>query len=207
MVDNINFLLDVGQGRSQAIISYNQVLNYLKKENQYDESLYEFRAITAHHGPLEKDDLTYNGSLYNVMVEWETGEITEESLSIIAKDDPVTCAAYAKEYNLLHLPEWNKLKCIAKHQKNLTRAINQIKVRQVRRSATYQYGYLIPRDYKHALELDKINSNSRCYDATKKDLDQINEYQVFHDHGIAKYDPKSKRIMNAPRDTRRSRYT
>ena len=30
VVDNINFLLDVGQGRSQVIISYNQVLNYLE---------------------------------------------------------------------------------------------------------------------------------------------------------------------------------
>ena len=27
------------------------------------------------------------------MVEWETGEIAEEPLSIIAQDDPVTCAA------------------------------------------------------------------------------------------------------------------
>ena len=122
------------------------------------------------------------------MVEWETGEITEEPLSIIAKDDPPTCAAYAKEHNLLHLPEWNKVKHIAKHQKILTRAINQTKIRQVRRSATYQFGYLIPRDYKHALELDKMNGNSRWYDATKMELDQINRYQVFIDHGIAKYD-------------------
>ena len=104
----------MGQGRSQAIISYNQVFTYLEKENQDDESLYKFRAITAHHGPLEKDDPNYNGSLYNVMVEWGTGEIPEEPLSIIAKDDPGTCAAYAKEHNLLHLPEWNKLKHIAK---------------------------------------------------------------------------------------------
>ena len=78
------------------------------------------------------------------------------------------------------------------------RAINQTKIRQVRRSATYQFGYLNPRDYKHALELDKINGNSRWYDATKKELDQINEYQVFLEHGIAKYDLKSKRITNAP---------
>ena len=56
MVDNINFLLDVGQGRSQAIISYNQVLNYLEKENQEDDSLYKFRAITDNHGPLNKRD-------------------------------------------------------------------------------------------------------------------------------------------------------
>ena len=82
--------------------------------------------------------------------------------------------------------------------KILLRAINQTKIRQVRRSATYQLGYLISRYYKHALELDKINGNSGWYDATKKELDQINEYQVFIDHGIAKYDPKSKRITRAP---------
>ena len=93
VVDNINFLLDVGQGRSQAIISYNQVLNYLEKDNQEDDSLYKFRGITGHHGPLKKSDPNYNGSLYNVMVGWETGEIT-----------PVTSATYAKEHNLLHLP-------------------------------------------------------------------------------------------------------
>ena len=40
-------------------------------------------------------------SKYNVQVGWETGEITFEPLSIIAADDPVTCAAYAKEHDLL----------------------------------------------------------------------------------------------------------
>ena len=89
------------------------------------------------------------------MVEWKTGEITKKRLYIIAQYDPVTCAAYAKQHNLLHLPEWNKLKHIAKHQKVLTRSINQTKIRQVRRSATYKFIYLIPRDYTHALELDK----------------------------------------------------
>ena len=198
MVDNINFLLDVGQGRFQTIISNNQVLNYLEKDNQDDESLYKFRAITDHHGPLKKGDPNYNGSLCNVMVEWEIGEITEEPLSIIVPDDAVTCAAYAKEHNLLHLPKCNKLKHIAKHQKTPTRAINQTKIRQVRRSATYQFGYLIPRGYKHTLEIDKIFGNSRWYGATKKEMDQINEYQVFIDHGIAKCDPKSKWITNSP---------
>ena len=48
------------------------------------------------------------------------------------------------------------------------------------------------------MELDKLNGNSRWYDATKKELDQINKYQVFIDHGRAKYNPISKRITNAP---------
>ena len=96
---------------------------------------------------------------------------------------------------------------MSKHQKTLTRAINQTKIRQVRRSATYQFGYLIQRHYKHALELDKINGNYRWYDATKKELDQINEYQAFIDDGRAKYDPKSKRITNAPQQYQKSRCT
>ena len=181
-VNKINLLLDVGQGRSQAIMSYNQVLHYLQKAQQEDGSFYKFRAITK---PLKPSDPKYNGSLYNVMIEWETGEITEEHLIVIAQDDPVTCAAYAKQHNLLELPESKKLKHIVRHQKTLSSPINQTKIRQVRRSAIYQFGYLIPRDCKHALELAKSNGNSRWYDATKKELDQINAYKVFKDHGIA----------------------
>ena len=75
MAENINFLLDVGQGRSQAIISYSQVLNYLEKDNQDDETLYKFRAITDHQGPPDNYHHNYKASLYNVMVEWETGEM------------------------------------------------------------------------------------------------------------------------------------
>ena len=131
------------------------------------------------------------------MVEWETGEITEQSLSLIAADDPVTCAIYAKKHDLLQLDGWKRLKHIAKNQKQLTRAINQSNIRQVRRSAVYQFGFLIPKDYKQALQLDEQNGNSK-YDATKLEMDQINEYKVFQDHGKAKIDPKSRKVSNAP---------
>ena len=94
----------------------------MKNENQEDESLHKFRAITGHDGPLKKNDPNYSGSLYNIRVKWEKGEITEKPLSVLAQDDPVTCATYAKEHILLHLLKWNILKHIAKHQKILTRA-------------------------------------------------------------------------------------
>ena len=132
------------------------------------------------------------------MVEWETGEITDEPLSLIAADDPVTCAEYAKKHDLLHLDGWKRLKHIAKNQKQLIRAINQSKIRQVRRSAVYQFGFLIPKDYKQALQLDEQNGNSKWYDATKLEMDQINEYKVFQDHGKAQYDPKSRKVSNTP---------
>ena len=153
-IDKINFHLDVGQGRAEAIMSYVQILDHLDQQEQ-QEDLYKFRAITGHQGPLSPQDENYKGSKYNVMVEWETGEITDEPLSLIAADDPVTCAEYAKKHDLLHLDGGKRLKHIAKNQKQLTRAINQSKTRQVRRSAVYQFGFLIPKDYKQALQLDE----------------------------------------------------
>ena len=196
-IDKINFHLDVEQGQAEAIMSYVQILDHLDHQEQ-QEDLYKFRAITGHQGPLSPQDENYKGSKYNFMVEWETGEITEKPLSLIAADDPVTCAEYAKKHDLLLLDGWKRLKHIAKNQKQLTRAINQSKIRQVRRSAVYQFGFLAPKDYKQALQLDEQNGNSKWYDATKLEMDQINEYKVFQDHGKAQYDPKSRKVSNAP---------
>ena len=196
-IEKINFHLDVGQGRAEAITSYVQILDHLDHKEQH-EDLYKFRVITGHQGPFSPQDENYKGSKYNVMVEWETGEITEEPLSLIAADDPVTCATYAKKHDLLHLDGWKWLKHIAKNQKQPTRVINQSKIRQVRRSDVYQFGFLIPKDYKQALQLDEQNGNSKWYGATKLEMDQINEYKVFQDHGKAKIDPKSRKVSNAP---------
>ena len=138
------------------------------------------------------------------MVEWETGEITDELLSLIAADDPVTCPEYAKRHDLLHVDGWKRLKHIAKNQKQLTRAINQSKIRQVRRSAVYQFGFLIPMDYKQALQLDEQNGNSKWYDATKLEMDQINEYIVFQDHGKPNMIQSLERYQMPQMDTRQS---
>ena len=172
-------------------------MDHLDQQEQHDD-LYKLRAITGHQGPLSPQDENYKDSKYNVMVEWETREITEEPLSLIAADDPVACATYAMKHDLLHLDGWKRLKHIAKNQKHLTRTINQSKIRQVRRSAVYQFGFLIPKDYKQALQLDEQNGNSKWYDATKLEMDQINESKVFQDHGKAKIDPKLRKVSNTP---------
>ena len=93
---------------------------------------------------------------------------------------------------------WKSLKHIAKNQKQLARAINQSKIRQVRRSGVYQFGFLIPKDYQQALQLEEQSGNSKWYDATKLEMDQINEYKVFQDHGKAKIGPKLRKVSNVP---------
>ena len=112
-------------------------------------------------------------------------------MSVIAADDPITCAAYAREKNLYNLDGWKRFRHLIKKQKQLTRAIKQSKIRQVRHSN------LIPRNYTEALEFDKANNNSKWYDATKAELDSIHSYQVFQKHQKAIYD-KQKKVINAP---------
>ena len=131
-IENINFILDIGNGKVEELISYN--LNVQDHDMGLDQELYRFRAIIGHQGPLLASDPDWKGSKYNVQVEWETGEITFEHLSVIAADDPVTCAAYAKEKDLLALEGWHRFRSLAKKDKGLTRAIKQSKIRQVRRS-------------------------------------------------------------------------
>jgi hypothetical protein len=58
------------------------------------------------HGPFRASDPEYKGSRYNVLVEWENGEITSEPLNIFGKDDPVTCTVYACEHGLLEEEGW-----------------------------------------------------------------------------------------------------
>ena len=41
----------------------------------------------------------------DMMIEWENGETTSKPPALIATDDPVTCAFYAAENNLLELNE------------------------------------------------------------------------------------------------------
>ena len=132
-----------------------------------------------HQGPLLASDPDWKGSKYNVQVEWETGEITFEPLSIIAADDPVTCAAYAKENDLLALEGWRRFRSLAKKDKVLARAIKQSKIRQVWRSQTCMFGYLIPRNYMEAMQFDSENKNSKWYDAIRLEMESMLEYKVF----------------------------
>ena len=107
-------------------MSYNDLLSSLEEDGE--NIVWKFKCISAHQGPLMPKDKDWNGSAYNVMVEWENGEITTEPLSIIAADDPVSCAIYARDNNLLDVDGWKQFHGIAKHQQKLHCMVNQAKL-------------------------------------------------------------------------------
>ena len=91
----IKFLVSINNDQREEIISYNKLLDYISKDEETD-IMWKFRRIISHQGPLQQNHPDYKGSQYNVMIEWENGEVTSEPLQVIAADDPVTCAIYAK---------------------------------------------------------------------------------------------------------------
>ena len=98
------------------------------------DGLYRFKCIKDHKGPYTSSDPEYNGSSYNLLIEWETGEQTWEPLSNIIASDPYTCAVYAKEHNLLNTPGWKLLKRHARTARRLIRTLKKSKYRQARAS-------------------------------------------------------------------------
>ena len=77
-----------------------------------------------------------------------------EPLTMIAADDPMTCAIYAREKGLLDEPDWKRFKGIAKRDKKMPRQVNQENVQSFGSTPKYQYGYEVPQDYVHAMRLD-----------------------------------------------------
>ena len=59
-IPNINFILDIGEGKIEELITHNQLLDHLEQaeehENSMDQELKKFRAIIGHKGPLKATD-------------------------------------------------------------------------------------------------------------------------------------------------------
>ena len=181
-LEDMKFKLKINKDQAEEIMSYNQLMDYIQKGTDGEEDLdllFKFKDILAHQGPLESTDPNHKGSKYNVMVEWEPGEVTYEPLTLISKEDPINCAVYAKKRDLLDTTGWNHPKRHAKIPKRLIRAVKQPRIRQVRASARYQHGFQVPE-----------NSNTHWQDAMDLELTQIHEYKVFKD--TVKHDEKFK---------------
>ena len=81
-LEDIKFKLKINKDQAEEKMSYNQLMDYIQKgtdaEEDPDSLFFKFRDIVAHQGPLESTDPNHKGSKYNVMVEWESGEVTYE---------------------------------------------------------------------------------------------------------------------------------
>jgi hypothetical protein len=71
----------------------------------------------------------------------------------VAVDDPVSCAIYVREKDLLDKPGWKRFKHIAKREKKFTRMVNQAKLRLYNTAPRYKYGFEVSRTCEQAFAL------------------------------------------------------
>ena len=72
-------LIKVDGEQLDDLISYNQLMEYLKDNfdtGQHEDGLYKFKPMKDGRGRFTSTDPEYLGSSYNLLIEWETGEMT-----------------------------------------------------------------------------------------------------------------------------------
>ena len=80
--DQLRFKLKTDGDQLDDLISHNQLLEYLEDKTDtgpLEDGFYRFKCIKDHKGPYASSDPEYNGSSYNLLIEWETGEQTWET--------------------------------------------------------------------------------------------------------------------------------
>ena len=193
---NIKFLVSVDRPNiPDEIRTYGELLEIFTRQNEDDNDpeavLWRYKSIKAHQGPIKKGHKDWKGSAYNVLVEWETGEETYEPLHVIAADDPVTCAIYAKRNNLLNTPGWKRFKTNIKNTKKLIRVMKQARLKSYNNTVVYQYGFKVPKTPEQAIQFDLENGNTLWQDAMKLEMEMMKEYQVFESKGIGGRPPSA----------------
>jgi hypothetical protein len=185
---NIKMLLEIGDEHGhEELIGYIELCDIIdeqhKKERENPDAQFLFEEIIAHEGPLRPGMKGYNGSMWNIKVKWADGTTTMEPLELVAKDDPISCAAYGLKNELLDLPGWRRFRRLARREQKMKRMANHVQAFDARRGPTYQFGVQVPRSIKEAYDLDKQNGNMLWSDAIRTEMDQLKEYKTFTNMG------------------------
>ena len=84
---------------------------------------------------------------------------------------------------LIDTPGWKQFKRLAKRAKKFLRAVNQAKLRSYNRAPKFKYGFEVPRDHDHAMQIDRVNRNHEWKKAVDLEMSQLNERDTFIDNG------------------------
>ena len=147
------------------------------------DGLWNYKKIIGHQGPLRPSDPKYKGSVYNLMVLWETGEIGYEPLKNLLPLNKANVAFYAGDHGLLNEPGFKQLKKLARREKMCLRLQRQAQLHSYRTTPIYMYGYLVPRNHQQAVQLDEKNGNTKWKEAEKIELNSVLGYGTFNDYG------------------------
>jgi hypothetical protein len=168
-------------------MTYHDILERLQRDTEPEDDIenqyLSFKENIGHQGPLSPQDASYKGSKYNVLIDWADGEVTYEPLNIIAADDPVSCATYARKNGLINMPGWTRFKRIVDNQDLFENIFNKAKLHTYKPANKYKYGYVVPNTHYEATILDNQNKNNEWKAAADLEIELLLDYNVFNDLG------------------------
>ena len=140
---------------------------------QVNDDVYSFNSINNHRKNSK--------GKWEVELEWSDGTSTWEPLSNVIVDDPITCARYAKEHDLLEVQGWKRLRTYAERDgKYLRSNVNALQADEIYiHRGKVKFGVRVPRNTKEAYRLDEENGNKLWAKAIDKEINKMKEYQVF----------------------------
>ena len=104
-LDNAKYLVKVGDGQCEEILTYNKILSHThthqKETLDNNDQTFMFESILDH--------CKGKGRKYEVLVQWSTGEETWVPLRMMIKANPITMATYAANNDLLNEEQWKHL--------------------------------------------------------------------------------------------------
>ena len=140
---------------------------------QANDDVYSFNSINNHRKNTK--------GKWEVELEWSDGSKTWEPLSSVITDDPITCARYAKEHDLLNVQGWKRLRTYAERDgKYLRSNVNALQADEIYiHQGKVKFGVRVPRNTREAYRLDKENGNQLWANAINKEINKMHEYRVF----------------------------
>ncbi|MEM7375623.1 MAG: reverse transcriptase domain-containing protein, partial [Bacteroidota bacterium] len=148
---------------------WNQVIN-----PQPEDQRWMIQKIEKHsHKPLP------NGAVSNFFkVQYVDSGKQWFSMDQLRLEDPYMVIGYAESQNLKHLPgfEWVD-QFLSKDEE--VRTVLKVAAETNKQKIKIKFGVEVPRNPKHALELDKQNGNTLWDESIKLELSQIMGYNVF----------------------------
>ena len=170
--DQLRFKLKNDGDQLDDIISCNQLMEYLEDKTDtgpLEDGLYRFKCIKDHKGPYTSSDPEYNGSSYNLLIEWEPGEhileISSAPTTLVERDKLDTSSTF---YMTKHMPKPSS-------------AANRVSVSHsilVTNNGEHFYGenliHDFPKSWKHIKEVDwgdKLKLNYTTYGYMLMEID------------------------------------
>jgi len=71
--ERFKFWCSINDNQFEEILSYSAIFNYIEQQDDHGTRLWQFQRITGHEGPLLPTDPYYQGSAFNITIEWKMG--------------------------------------------------------------------------------------------------------------------------------------